>query len=127
MKLKSYLLWSVLASVSLAAMGARGEDEQPYAVPGRYIVVLKHGHKSHDVAGQHGVKPHHVFSHALHGFAGDISPDRLESLRQDPRVEFIEPELQLFSSGQIIPTGVKRIGAAVSPMAKIDGLDERVN
>src|SRR6266542_1224806 len=127
MKLTSCLLWPVLALISAAVIPASAEEVQPYAIPGRYIVVLKQDHRPADVIARHGVKAQHVFSRALHGFAGDISPDRLESLRLDPRVEFIEPELQLFSSGQIIPTGVKRIGAAVSPMAKIDGLDERVN
>ncbi len=68
-----------------------------------------------------------MFAHALHGFAGEIAADQLESLRQDPRIEFIEAELELFSSAQTLSTGVKRIGANLSPLAKIDGLDERVN
>src|SRR5438105_7563741 len=127
MKEKSKLLLLLLALVCAGIRNARAEDNQPYAVPGRYIVVVKHGHKPHEVAGKHGLKPHHVFSHALHGFAGEISAESLELLRQDPRVESIEPELQLFSSSQIIPTGVNRIGAALSPMAKIDGMDERVD
>src|SRR5438876_171398 len=33
----------------------------------------------------------------------------------------------LFASAQTVPTGVRRIGANLSPMAKIDGLDERIN
>jgi subtilisin family serine protease len=128
MKLKSSL-FSALVFVSAAVIDAPGEEIQPYAIPGRYIVVLKHGHghKPADVATEHGVKTRHVFGHALHGFAADISAERLETLRQDPRIESIEPELQLFSSAQTLPTGVKRIGASVSPMAKIDGLDERIN
>ena len=113
--------------MSAAVIRAAGEEVQPYAIPGRYIVVLKHGHQPADVATKHGVKTRHVFDHALHGFAGEISGDRLEALRQDPRVDFIEPELELFSSAQTLPTGVKRIGASLSPLAKIDGLDERVN
>src|SRR5437773_6023507 len=127
MKEKSMLLGLILGLVSTGIIAARVEDDQPYAVLGRYIVVLKHGQKPDDVAGKHGLKPKHVFSHALHGFAGEISAERLEALRQDPRVESIEPELELFSSAQIIPSGVKRIGAALSPMAKIDGLDDRVD
>src|SRR5881628_1681088 len=111
MKLTSSLLWSVLAFMSAVVIDASGEEAQPYAVPGRYIVVLKHGHQPADVATKHGVKTHHLFSHALHGFAGEIPADQLESLRQDPRIESIEPELQLFSSAQTIPTGIKRIGA----------------
>src|SRR6266568_877583 len=127
MKSKSFLFWSVLAFMSAALIHASGEEAQPYAIPGRYIVVLKQGHQPADVAAKHGVKTRHVFAHALHGFAGEIAADQLESLRQDPRIEFIEAELELFSSAQTLSTGVKRIGANLSPLAKIDGLDERVN
>jgi len=110
---KSKLLGLVLALVCTGIIDARSAENQPYAVPGRYIVLLKQGHKPHEVAGKHGLKPQHVFSHALHGFAGEISAERLESLLQDPRVESIEPELELFSSAQTVPSGVKRIGAAL--------------
>ena len=113
--------------MSAAVIHASGEEVQPYAIPGRYIVVLKQGHQPADVMAKHALKARHVFGHALHGFAGEISDERLEALRQDPRVEFIEAELELFSSAQTLSTGVRRIGANLSPLAKIDGLDERIN
>src|SRR6266566_6301522 len=127
MKSKTFLFWSVLAFMSTAVIHASGEEVQPYAIPGRYIVVLKHGHRPADVLTKHGVKAHHVFGHALNGFAGEISADQLEKLSRDPRVELIEPELELFATAQTLSTGIKRIGANLSPLAKIDGLDERVN
>jgi len=127
MKSKTFLFWSVLAFMSTAVIHASGEEVQPYAIPGRYIVVLKHGHRPADVLARHGVKAHHVFGHALNGFAGEISADQLETLSRDPRVELIEPELELFATAQTLSTGIKRIGANLSPLAKIDGLDERVN
>ena len=127
MKSKLLLCWSVLGFIAATVIDASGADVQPYAIPGRYIVVLKHGHQPADVAAKHGLKTRHVFGHALHGFAGEISDARLEALRQDPRVELIEPELELFTSAQTLPTGVKRISANLSPLAKIDGLDERIN
>src|SRR6267378_7997200 len=105
MKSKSFLFWSVLAFMSAADIHASGEEVQPYAIPGRYIVVLKHGHQPADVATKHGVKTRHVFGHALNGFAGEIPADRLEALRQDPNIELIEPELELFSSAQTLSTG----------------------
>src|ERR1041384_8133984 len=84
MKLTSSLLWPVLAFMSAAVIPASAEEVQPYAIPGRYIVVLKDGHQPADVATKHGVKTRHVFGHALHGFAAEISDDRLEALRHDP-------------------------------------------
>jgi hypothetical protein len=127
MKSKLFLFGSILAFISAAVIDASAEEVQPYAVPGRYIVVLKQGHQPAEVAAKHGLKTRHVFHHALHGFAGEISADQLEALQKDPRIEFIEPELELFSSAQTLSAGVKRIGASLSPLAKIDGLDERIN
>src|ERR1043165_9955140 len=98
MKFTSRLLWPVLALISAAVIPASAEEVQPYAIPGRYIVVLKHGHQPADVATKHGVKAQHVFGHALHGFAAEISDDRLEALRRDPSIELIEPDLELYST-----------------------------
>ncbi|PYK60923.1 MAG: hypothetical protein DME21_10340 [Verrucomicrobia bacterium] len=81
---------------------------QPYAVPGRFIVVLKHGHSAAEVANTLGFEPSHTYAHALNGFAAEIPEELLQPLREDPRVDFIESDLRLFSSAQTIPTGVKR-------------------
>src|SRR6266496_4476529 len=96
MKPKSFLFWSMLAFMSTAVIHASGEEIQPYAIPGRYIVVLKQSHRPADVLARHSVKAHHVFSHALNGFAGEIPAGQLKTLSRDPRIESIEPELELF-------------------------------
>src|SRR5207245_8001513 len=56
MKLTSSLLWLVLAFMSAAVIHASVEEVQPYAIPGRYIVVLKQGHRPAEVLSRHGVK-----------------------------------------------------------------------
>src|SRR5687768_13859153 len=127
MKFKTCFWLSLLAFVSVAAKDVTGEEVQHYEIPGQYIVGIQRGHSPAQVARAHGLRPHSRFSHALNGFAGAVPPGRLQGLRHDPRVEFVEPDLQLFISAQTLPSGVKRIGAALSGVAKIDGLDERVN
>src|SRR5947199_2677583 len=97
------------------------------AIPGEYIVVLKPTARSEEVAQQHGLAARHQFKHALNGFAGHIPEGRLNALRNDPRVEFIEQDIEMTALSQTVPTGIRRIGAAVSPAARIDGIDERVN
>src|SRR5438874_3457700 len=97
------------------------------AIPGEYIVVLIPSARGEEVAQEHGVAARHHYKHALNGFAGHIPEGRLNALRKDPRVEFIEQDIAVQAFGQIVPTGVRRIGADVSPAAKIDGIDERVN
>ena len=97
------------------------------AIPGEYIVVLIPSARGEEVAQEHGVAARHHYKHALNGFAGHIPEGRLNALRKDPRVEFVEQDIAVQAFGQIVPTGVRRIGADVSPAAKIDGIDERVN
>src|SRR6266446_3183766 len=97
------------------------------AIPGEYIVVLKSTARGEEVAQQHGLVARHQFKHALNGFAGHIPEGRLNVLQNDPRVEFIEEDIEVNAFAQTIPTGIRRIGADVSPAAKIDGIDERVN
>src|SRR5205809_1010426 len=96
-------------------------------IPGAYIVVLKPTVRGEEVAHQHGLAARHQFKHALNGFAGHIPEGRLNALQNDPRVEFIEQDIEMTALSQTVPTGIRRIGAAVSPAARIDGIDERVN
>src|SRR5437016_11601855 len=97
------------------------------AIRGEYIVVLKPTARGEEVAQQHGLAARHQFKHALNGFAGHIPEGRLNALQNDPRVEFIEPDIEMNALSQTVPTGIRRIGADVSPAARIDGIDERVN
>jgi len=97
------------------------------AIQDEFIVVLKPTALGEEVVQQHGLVARHHYKHALNGFAGHIPKGRLKALRNDPRVEFIEQDTEVQALGQIIPTGIRRIGADVSPAAKIDGIDERVN
>ncbi len=119
-------IW-IFALSLFAAGAASGAPANAQLIPGHYIVVLNPGANVAEVAHTHAVNPHHGYAHALNGFAAEIPEGRLRALRNDPRVELIEQDVLLFATGQVIPTGVQRIGAALSPAAKIDGLDERVN
>lgn len=80
------------------------------SIPGRYIVVFKksappaqneaqfharaqqRANEMRTVAHRHGVKPERVYSHALEGFAGPLSPAALNALRRDPQVAYIEED-----------------------------------
>src|SRR6266511_4925337 len=97
------------------------------AIPGEYIVVLKRSARGEEVSQHHGLVARHQYKHALNGFAGHIPEGRLHALQNDPRVELIEQDVEVYAFSQIVPTGIRRIGADVSPAAKIDGIDERDN
>ena len=88
----------------------------------KYIVLLNPSASPIAVAARHGLAPDFVYQSALHGFAGTIPPGRLRGLRNDPRVVAVVTDQAVFafarpggggsSTVQIVPEGVKRIGAA---------------
>ncbi|MEX1163009.1 MAG: S8 family serine peptidase [Nitriliruptor sp.] len=63
-------------------------------------------------ARQHRVELAHVYEHALSGFAGAVPEDRLEGLRRDPRVAYVEMDRVVTTAAQTIPTGIDRIFAS---------------
>lgn len=122
-------------------------------IPGEYIVTL-HNNSNVDVdafMNEHKLLAHAAYTKALKGFAGTLSDKQVKQLKDDPRVEAIEPDVEVNAFGpldvvkekieekaiqkaqataistQVLPTGINRIDAEVSPLAKINGVDERVN
>jgi len=110
-----------------AASVLTAQPDHPQIIPGDYIVVLKPGQDPSRVANWHALEARQIYSHALNGFAATIPAPRLRALQNDPRVALVEPDQPVFPFAQTVPTGVRRIGADHSAVAKIDGLDERVN
>lgn len=109
-----------------------------------YIVVLKDdfapgGHASNkaraaEVARGLGVSPTHTYGTALFGFAASIPEGRLNGLRRNPRVDYVEPDGVVTlappcgtppcgggggndgggGGGQTTPWGITRVGGPVS-------------
>jgi len=115
-----------------------------------YIVVLKDGTKSDQVANEHsrthGAAVSHVYRSALRGYSAQMSATAAARVAQDPRVQFVERDgLAYATKGkpdptkgkpvpppaeppeQSLPTGINRADADASLTALIDGLDERVD
>jgi len=110
-----------------AASALTAQTGLSQVIPGDYIVLLKPGNQPADVASAHALERRHTYSYAVNGFAGSIPKGQLHALQNDPRVESIEPDQTVFPFAQTTATGVRRIGADRSAVAKIDGIDERVN
>ena len=103
------------------------QSDQGQLISGEYIVVLKPGSHPAEVARAHALERHQTYSYALNGFAGPVPEGRLRALQNDPHVEWVERDQQIFPFAQTVNAGIRRIGADRSAVAKIDGLDERVN
>ena len=125
------LIFSMFQSDHVLA--ARGTaDNSPL-----YIVGLEGDVNARNVAGDHGLLLHSTYQTAFHGAAMRVPAGRLQALSVDPRVRFVvgaafesvsEAESAAVSSvsTQTIPTGIRQIGAHLSPAAAIDGIDDRV-
>lgn len=101
-----------------ASLASQTEAAPPAGViPGRYIVVFHDSvadprAAAQDIAARHGLAAlDHVYDHAIKGFAGPIPAAILTRLAQDPRVQFISEDREVFAFAQSLPTGVNRINA----------------
>jgi subtilisin family serine protease len=127
------LLVLSLGSSSYSAYGANNNENASGSggpkgvVPGHYIVVIKDGESAEGLARAHGVVPNVVFKSAVNGFAGPASAIQVESLKNDPRVKYIENDQWVSAFAQTTPTGIKRIGADENPISKINGVNDAMN
>ena len=101
-------------------------------IPGQYIVVLKPGVASADqtaraLVGRHGGSLGHVFRHAIQGFSLHGAAAAAEAIEKNPTVAYVEPDLRAHAIVQTLVPGIDRVEADLSPIAAIDGGDERVD
>jgi len=121
---------AALFAIGAVAPTAVGLADTPSDTRG-YIVVLADSADSEQVATEHaraqGATVGYVYSNALHGYAAQMSATAAARIASDPRVRWVQPDREVHATAQTTPTGVNRVDAELSPTAKIDGVDERVN
>lgn len=103
------LTFLVACAVALAPTSA-------YASRDRYIVVLRDAVSDVSrVAGDHrrrfGARQSSVYGRALKGYAATVPDERLEAIRRDRRVDYIEPDGAVQATAQNLPWGVDRVDA----------------
>jgi subtilisin family serine protease len=95
------------------------------------VVVLADGAPAARVAERNGLAPDHLYRRALTGFAADLTADQAAALREDPAVRAVLPDravrLTELDRPLVAGAGVRRIGGELSPSARINGRDDRVN
>ncbi|MCA9191723.1 MAG: S8 family serine peptidase [Planctomycetales bacterium] len=124
---RGWLFESLEPRIALDASGnAYGPAMQSYIValndnvtnPAATVQQLLHGS-----AGKLG----HVYSSAVKGFSVELPDTAASALAQSPFVKRVELDFEMRAFAQTTPTGIQRIAADQNSVAKIDGLDERVD
>jgi len=118
-KLAFRSLVAALFVLSLAPTGAAA------AGTGDYIVVLRPGTSSAGVAEEHarrhGAAVRFVYGSALRGYAATIPDRRVDVVRSDPRVAYVERDGVATATAQTLPWGIDRIDADTSSTKAGDG------
>jgi subtilisin len=98
---------------------------------GRYIVLTAKGADTKKVRDRHidreGLKADRYYGRAIRGFSGKLTALQVKALKADKDVAAVIPDEIVEIAGQTIPTGVSRIGGRASKVARIDGVDQRVD
>jgi subtilisin len=119
------LLSSMTALAGPALAAERNGDD--YVVPGSYIVVLDDSVQSvsrqlAEHERRNGFQARRVYRTALKGYSAKLTRAQVADLRRDPQVASVEPNrivhaADTLASGESVPSGIARIGAAFASTA----------
>ena len=76
---------------------------------------------------QKGIKAERTFGKAIRGFSARLDAKQRKALKADPSVFAVVPDEVIQVASQTTPTGVARIFTKSNTIAKINGVDERVD
>jgi subtilisin family serine protease len=128
---RTVLLLTVAIAMSLLCAGAvlaqqstapsQGQGGPPEGVvPGRYIVVFDEGEVrdptavAREHAQRHGAEVLFTYQYAIEGYAARLPEGRLDEVRADERVDYVEPDQTMRAQAQALPWGIDKIAADTS-------------
>ncbi len=124
---KVVLLLTMAVALSLACAGVvlaqenstPGQGPTEGVIPGQYIVVLEEGVRdptavAREHAQSHNAQVLHTYQHTIEGYAARIPERRLDEVRSDERVAYVEPDKTAEVVAQTVPWGIDKIDADIS-------------
>jgi aqualysin 1 len=137
---KTVLLLAVAMAMSLLCAGlvlaqeqvgtatqGQGQGPPEGAIPGRYVVVFDEGEVqdptavAREHAQRHGAEVLYTYQYAIEGYAARLPQARLEEVRADGRVAYVEPDQTVYAEAQTLPWGIDKIDAELSSTKAGDG------
>ncbi len=108
------LAFAAVLSCALVSPAAAEPPQQRGS--GRYIVVLNDdsellGSTLRRLRAVADLEIGHVYDGVLRGYSATVPNDRIDELRADPRVRYVEPDQQVTGNGQSLPWGIDRVEA----------------
>ena len=98
----------------------QGQGPPQGTIPGRYIVVFDEGEVkdptavAREHAQRHGAEVLYTYQYAIEGYAARLPQARLDEVRADGRVAYVESDQTMYAEAQTLPWGVNKIDADVS-------------
>ena len=102
------------------ATPGQGQGPPEGAIPGRYVVVFDEGEVkdptavAREHAQRHGAEVLYTYQYAIEGYAARLSEGRLDEVRADGRVAYVEPDQTVYAEAQTLPWGIDKIDADLS-------------
>ena len=137
---KTVLLLAVAMAMSLLCAGlvlaqeqegtatpGQGQGPPEGAIPGRYVVVFDEGEVqdptavAREHAQRHGAEVLYTYQFAIEGYAARLPEARLDEVRADGRVAYVEPDQTVYAEAQTLPWGIDKIDADLSSTKAGDG------
>lgn len=130
---------AVADSAAAGFPSAATASDKASRIPGRYIVTLRQTAtdrredmdeavtEASEHASDMGAVVHHVYRHAVYGYAASMTSRTAAALADEPQVQSVQQDRWVRATAQSVPTGVNRVDADLSPTATINGVDRRVN
>jgi len=128
---KSFSKMLLVAAVTIIVPGLT-QSSNAKVIPNAYIVQVADTVDVNEVAGNvrrfTAGKISHVYTKAVRGFAIHVPAGiKKADILSHAGVIKVEPDLEVTLCGQTLPTGIDRIDVDLSGIAKINGIDERVD
>jgi len=113
------LLLISLMIMQPALIGADSANPKANKIQGQYIVILSDDSDLQNEIGKAKAKGAEIiqeYQHAIKGFAVKVNNDKiLENIkRNNPSISYIEPDYEMKTFAQTIPTGINRIDGDLS-------------